>query len=181
MESIMVMAQIMLLNIVLSADNALVIAMASRKLPPQQRKLAVWMGTAVALILRVVFVIVAVQMLKWPILQIIGACLLVWIAFQLLADRHDDTNISAARNLRGAVWLIFSADLIMSLDNVLAVAAVAEQNISYIMVGIGLSIPIMVWGSSLFIRLLEKYPLINKIGAGILLYTAFEMLLAGFR
>jgi YjbE family integral membrane protein len=181
MESVIVMTQIMLLNIVLSADNAMLIAMASRKLPAPQRKLAVWIGTAGALLLRVGFVFLAVHLLKWPLLQVLGALMLIWIAVQLLRERHEDSTVSAAKDLRGAIWLIFTADLIMSLDNVLAVAAVAEQNLLYIILGIVLSVPIMVWGSSLFIRLLEKYPFINKIGAVVLFYTAFEMLLAGFK
>ncbi len=181
MESIIILSQIMLLNLVLSADNAIVIAMASRRLPEHQRKWAVWLGTMLALVLRIVFMFVAVQLFKIPMLQVVGAILLVWIAIHLLRERKEQAHVSQSGHVLSALWLILSADLIMSVDNVIAIAAVAEQQLHFILIGIGMSIPLMVWGSKLFIRLLESYPIINKIGAVILIYTAIEMLFAGLR
>jgi YjbE family integral membrane protein len=181
MESAWIVLQILLLNIVLSADNAIVIAMASRRLPQKQRTLTIWLGTAIAIVLRIGFTFIAVQLLKWSFLQLVGACLLFWIAIQLFLERREAATVTQTSDMFKAVWLILSADVIMSLDNVLAIAAVADQRFSYILLGIGMSIPLMVWGSQWLVRLIERYPWLNKIGALILFYTAGEMLLAGLR
>jgi YjbE family integral membrane protein len=180
MDAFIIIGQIVLLNIVLSADNAIVIAMASRNLPPHQRKVAVWLGTIVALLFRVGFMFIAVHLMKWPLLQIVGAVLLVWIAIQLLKEREEKIQITKSGRWASAVWLIVSADLIMSVDNVIAIAAVAEQQLSYLLFGVMMSIPLMIWGSQLFIKWIERYPLLNKVGALILLYTAGEMLVVAF-
>lgn len=177
MEAVLIIGQILLLNLVLSADNALVIAMASRHLPARQKKWAIWAGTALALLLRVGFLFLAVQLLKWPAVEVVGALLLLWIAWQLATDKRDgDVHISQTISLRMAIWLILSADLVMSLDNVLAIAAVAEQQTAFMLAGVALSIPLMIGGSHLFIRLIERYPWLNKLGALILIYTSCEML-----
>ena len=181
MESLIIISQMLLLNIVLSADNAIVIAMASRRLPQHQRTLVMWLGTALAIVMRIGFTFLAVQLLQWRFLQLLGALMLIWIAIQLLRERKDSASISQTGNWFAAVWMILSADLIMSLDNVLAIAAVADQHFGYILLGVGLSIPLMVWGSRWLLTLIERYPLVNKIGALVLFYTAAEMMLAGFK
>lgn len=167
--------QIMIINIVLSGDNAVVIAMASKNLPLHQRKQAIWWGAFGAVGLRLVLTVVAVFLLSVPFIQAAGSLLLLWIAVKLLADDDNHANIKEAPTLGKAIWTIIVADLVMSLDNVLAIAAKAQGDVSVIIVGIGLSIPIIVWGSTLVMNLLHKFPIFVYAGAGILGYTAGEM------
>lgn len=169
--------QIMLINIVLSGDNAVVIAMASKNLPPEQRKKAVWWGAFGAIALRLVLTVIAVAVLKVAYIQAIGSLLLIWIAIKLLVEDEDSTNVKQAATLGKAVTTIILADLVMSLDNVLAIAAKAQGNLLIIFLGIGLSIPIIIWGSTMVMKLLHRYPVLVFLGAGILGYTAGEMLL----
>jgi YjbE family integral membrane protein len=165
----------MLINIVLSGDNAVVIALASKNLPIEQRKKAIWWGAFGAIALRLVLTIVAVQLLDLPYIQAGGSLLLLWIAIKLLTDDEGETQIREASTLGKAIWTIILADFVMSLDNVLAIAAKADNNILVIILGIGLSIPIIIWGSTLVMKLLHKYPIFVYLGAGILGYTAGEM------
>ncbi|TBL78115.1 TerC family protein [Paenibacillus thalictri] len=167
--------QIMLINIVLSGDNAVVIAMASKKLPISQRNKAIWWGAFGAVGLRLILTVVAVYVLSVPYIQAAGSLLLLWIAVKLLIDDDSHANVKEASTLGGAVWTIIVADFVMSLDNVLAIAAKADNDLLVIILGIGLSIPIIVWGSTLVMNLLNKYPILIYIGAGILGYTAGEM------
>jgi YjbE family integral membrane protein len=177
LEGFLLFLQIMLINIVLSGDNAVVIALASKNLPIEQRKKAIWWGAFGAIALRLVLTIVAVSVLQFPYIQAIGSVLLLWIAIKLLVDEEGDTNVRQATSLGAAVGTIIMADFVMSLDNVLAIAAKANNNLVVIIIGIALSIPIIVWGSTLVMKLLHRYPVFVYLGAGILGYTAGEMLL----
>lgn len=168
--------QIMIINIVLSGDNAVVIAMASRKLPPEQRKKAVRWGAFGAIGLRVVLTVAAVFLLTLPYIQVFGSLLLLYIAIKLLIDDDGNKNIREASTLGKAVGTIIMADLVMSLDNVLAIAAKAENDYTVILLGIGLSVPIIIWGSAMVMKLLHRFPVMVYIGAGILGYTAGEMM-----
>lgn len=170
--------QIMLINIVLSGDNAVVIALASKNLPLHQRKQAIWWGAFGAIALRVVLTVIAVYVLKVPFIQALGSVLLLWIAIKLLIDEEDHSNVKQAATLGKAVSTIILADFVMSLDNVLAIAAKAKGEVGVIILGIGLSIPIIVWGSTLVVNLLKRYPIFVYLGAGILGYTAGEMFIA---
>ncbi|EGG35708.1 MULTISPECIES: TerC family protein [Paenibacillus] len=182
METIFLLGQILVINLVLSGDNALVIAMASKDLPEIHRKRAVWIGTAGAVLLRCILTFVAVLLLKIPFLQAGGALLLIWIAVKLMMQKeHDPSSMARASTIWGAVNTILIADFVMSLDNVLAIAGLANGDLSLIVIGIILSIPIVVWGSGMISRLLQKFPVLLYIGAGILAFTAGEMLIQDSR
>jgi YjbE family integral membrane protein len=175
LNQLILFLQIMLINIVLSGDNAVVIALASKNLPLDQRKKAIWWGAFGAIALRLVLTLIAVSLLGIPYIQAAGSLLLLWIAVKLLTDDDSHTNIKEAKTLGNAIWTIIIADFVMSLDNVLAIAAKGNGNPTVIILGIGLSIPIIIWGSTLVMNLLNKYPILVFIGAGILGYTAGEM------
>lgn len=177
LDYLVLFLQIVLINIVLSGDNAVVIAMASKNLPPEQRKKAIWWGTFGAIALRLVLTVIAVAILQIAYIQAIGSLLLFWIAVKLLVEDDGSTHVAQAATLGKAVTTIIMADLVMSLDNVLAIAAKAQGNLTIMILGIGLSIPIIIWGSTLVMRLLHRYPVLVFLGAGILGFTAGEMLL----
>ncbi|MDF2725019.1 MAG: rane protein [Paenibacillus sp.] len=172
---ILLFLQIMLINIVLSGDNAVVVAMASKNLPAKQRKQAIWWGAFGAVGLRIILTFIAVYLLDMPFIQAAGSFLLLWIAIKLLADDESHANIKGASSLSKAVWTIIVADLVMSLDNVLAIAAKAQGDVAVIILGIALSIPIIIFGSQLVMTVLHKFPILIYVGAGILGYTAGEM------
>jgi YjbE family integral membrane protein len=167
--------QIMLINIVLSGDNAVVIALASKNLPSDQRKQAIWWGAFGAIALRVLLTIVAVYILSVPLVQALGSVLLFWIAVKLLIDEEGISDVKEATTLWKAIRTIIIADFVMSLDNVLAIAAKADNNLVVIILGIGLSVPIIIWGSAMVMKLLSKYPIFVYLGAALLGYTAGEM------
>jgi YjbE family integral membrane protein len=175
LEWFLLFLQIMLINIVLSGDNAVVIALASKNLPIEQRKKAIWWGAFGAIALRLVLTIAAIKLLELPYIQAGGSILLLWIAIKLLIDEEGEANVRQATTLGKAIWTIILADFVMSLDNVLAIAAKANNNLLVIILGIGLSIPIIIWGSTLVMKLLHKFPIFVYLGAGILGYTAGEM------
>ncbi|MFH5182794.1 TerC family protein [Paenibacillus sp. TAB 01] len=175
LEWFLLFLQIMLINIVLSGDNAVVIALASKNLPLHQRKQAIWWGAFGAIGLRLILTIVAVYVLTVPYIQAAGSLLLLYIAIKLLIDDEGEAHVKEASTLGKAVWTIIVADFVMSLDNVLAIAAKADNNLTVIILGIGLSVPIIVWGSTLVMNLLTRFPVLVYIGAGILGYTAGEM------
>ncbi|MFC4619928.1 TerC family protein [Camelliibacillus cellulosilyticus] len=166
--------KIVLINIVLSGDNAVVIALACRRLPSDQQKKAIFFGSFGAILLRIVLTFVAVWLLDVPFLKIVGAVLLIWIAVNLLKG-DDDAEVAASSNLFGAVRTIIIADLVMSLDNVVAVAGAANDNIWLIIIGLAVSIPLIVWGSQLLMKLMKRFPIIVILGAALLGYTAGEM------
>ncbi len=172
---------IIIANILLSGDNAVVIAMASRNLPASQQKKAIFWGSAAAIILRVLLTVTAVQLLTLPYLKIIGAVLLVYIGVQLLADSGDDAEMDGHSNVWGAIRTILVADLVMSLDNVIAVAAAAqkgpeETRLVLLIIGLGLSIPLIIFGSTLLLKVMDRFPVIITLGAGLLGLLAGGML-----
>lgn len=172
---------IIVANILLSGDNAVVIALASRNLPPSQQKKAIFWGSAAAIILRVVLTITAVQLLTLPYLKIIGAILLLYIGIQLMADGDDEADMKGESNIWGAIRTILIADLVMSLDNVIAVAAAAqkgpeETRLVLLIIGLGLSIPLIIFGSTMLLKVMDRFPIIITLGAGLLGLLAGGML-----
>ena len=169
--------EIMLVNIVLSGDNAVVITLAARNLPPQHQKRAILWGSGGAIVLRVLLTVVAVQMLKIPFLQCAGGALLAWIAIQLLVEK-DDPNAGPHRtpnDLLSAVKTILIADVVMSLDNTLAIAGIAKGNWALLVTGLALSIPLIVVGSTLIMKTMDRYPIVVYIGAALIAWTSGEM------
>ena len=172
--------KIIWVNILLSGDNAVVIALAARNLPGAQQKRAIVFGSGAAIVLRVVLTLFAVQLLQLPWLKLIGAVLLLWIGIQLLADQEDEADVHAHTSLWGAVRTILIADLVMSLDNVIAVAAAANSapeglRVPLLVIGLGLSIPLIIFGSTLLLKLMERFPAIITLGAALLGFVAGEM------
>jgi len=172
------LGQIIIVNIVLSGDNAVVIALAARSLPPNQQKQAIIWGSVAAIIMRVILTIVAVEMLKLPYLKLIGALLLFWIAVQLLVPEEDgEDGIKSSGNLWAAIRTILIADLVMSLDNVIGVAAAAKGDNILLMLGLAISIPLIIFGSTIILKLMDRYPIIITGGAALLGWVAGEMLI----
>jgi YjbE family integral membrane protein len=168
--------QIILINIVLSGDNAVVIALAARSLPPHQQTKAVMWGAGAAVGMRIVLTIIAVEMLKWPWLKLIGAVLLLWIAVKLLLPEHGgDEDVDSSDNLWAAIKTILIADLVMSLDNVIAVAAAAKGSLTLLVLGLAISIPLVVFGATLLMKVMGRYPIIITIGAALLGWVAGDM------
>jgi YjbE family integral membrane protein len=168
--------QIIGVNIVLSGDNAVVIALAARSLPAHQQKAAVLWGSGAAVVMRIVLTIVAVEMLKWPYLKLVGAVLLIWIAVKLLIPEDEgEGGIASSDNLIAAVKTILIADLVMSLDNVIAVAAAAKGSLTLLILGLAISIPMVVFGSTMLLKLMGRFPVIITIGAALLGWVAGEM------
>ncbi|GAB2703113.1 TerC family protein [Paenibacillus thermoaerophilus] len=182
LDWLLLFATIMLINIVLSGDNAVVIAMASKNLPAEQRRQAAWWGAFGAVALRLVLTVAAVYLLRIPYIQGIGSVLLLYIAVKLLLDDGGDPEkVKQATTLGAAIGTIILADIVMSLDNVLAIAAAARGDTAVIILGIALSVPIIVWGSTLVSRLLDRFPLLMVLGAAVLGYTAGEMFVSDER
>ncbi|WP_379161181.1 TerC family protein [Paenibacillus sp. sgz5001063] len=177
MDSLLLLGEILMINLVLSGDNAMVIAMASKNLPEQHRKLAVWWGAAGAVVLRCLLTFAAVLLLKIPYIEAGGGILLLWISFKLLLEEEEDVRVAESSSVWKSIRTILLADFIMSLDNVLAIAGVAKGDLALIVIGIALSIPIVVWGSGIIVGWLHRFPVLIYIGAYILAYTAGDMLL----
>jgi YjbE family integral membrane protein len=178
MENLLALVSIMTVNLLLSGDNALIIALASRRLPPAQQHAAMLWGSAGAIVLRVILTIVAVLLLRVPYLQLAGGLLLQWVAVKLVTAEPARRQVNAASDLWFAVKTILMADLVMSLDNVIAIAAVARGNIMLLVVGLGLSIPVIVWGSKLVAQLMSRWPVVVVAGAAFLGWTAGDMAVA---
>ena len=171
------LGSIILANVVLSGDNAVVIAMAARALPVHQQKKAIVWGSAAAIVMRIALTLVAVEMLKWPYLKIVGAVLLLYIGIALLRDDEGgERPHQAIGGLVAAVRTILVADLVMSLDNVLAVAAAANGNTPLLIIGLAVSIPLIVFGSTLLLTVMDRFPIIITLGAALLGFLAGEML-----
>ncbi|MFM2119403.1 MAG: hypothetical protein RL722_871 [Pseudomonadota bacterium] len=175
--------KIIWVNILLSGDNAVVIALAARNLPPKQQKFAILGGSGAAIVLRVVLTLFAVQLLQYPFLKLIGSLLLLWIGVQLLAGGDDEGDVKASDSLGAAIRTILVADLVMSLDNVIAVAAAAnsapeQARTGLLVVGLALSIPLIIFGSTLLLKLMQQFPIIITLGAALLGFVAGEMALS---
>lgn len=175
MEWVVSLMSIITVNLLLSGDNALVIALASRKLPPEQQKKAAFWGGAGAIGLRILLTFAAVVLLQIPYLQLIGGLALLWIAIKLLAGKESHDELAAKSSLGDAIKTIIFADLVMSIDNVIAIAAVAKGNIILLVIGLTISIPIIIWGSRAIHLLMQRWPIIITIGAAFLGWTAGEM------
>lgn len=169
--------QIVMIDILLGGDNAVVIALACRKLTPQQRRRGILWGVAGAIGLRIVLIFFALQLLALPYLKVIGALLLLWIGIKLLQPDDDDAhgNIAGSTHLLGAIKTIIVADAVMSLDNVIAVAGAARGELGLVAFGIVISIPIIVWGSQFVLRLMDRFPLVITLGAALLGWIAGDM------
>ncbi len=169
------LVQIILINIVLSGDNAVVIALASRSLPPEQQKKAIIFGSVGAIVLRIVLTFFAVYLLQLPYLKLVGAALLLWIGIGLLKGDDDDAELEGHSGLFAAIKTIVIADLVMSLDNVIGVAAAAKGSVFLLVVGLAVSIPLIIYGSTLILKLMERFPIIITVGAALLGWVAGEM------
>jgi YjbE family integral membrane protein len=169
--------QIIAIDIVLGGDNAVVIALACRHLPEKQRNLGIFWGVFGAIALRVVLVFFALNLLAIPFLKIVAAMLLLWIGTNLLQPEPDQNGheIAANTTLLGAIRTIIIADAVMSLDNVVAIAGAARDSISLVVIGLIVSVPIIVWGSKLVMKLMDRFPVIVVIGAGLLGWIAGGM------
>jgi YjbE family integral membrane protein len=169
---------IVILDLTLAGDNALVIALAVRNLPKRQQLQGRLWGTFGAVGLRLLFIFIITFLLRIPLLQAVGGAVLLWIAVKLLTQEGEaHGEVKGGTTLLQAIWIIVVADVIMSLDNVLAVAAAAHGDFMLVVFGVGLSIPIVVWGSGLLARLMGRFPWIVDLGAGILGYVGGEMML----
>ncbi|MCL6558462.1 MAG: TerC family protein [Firmicutes bacterium] len=177
MEFITALFSIIIIDIVLGGDNAIVIAMASRRLPAKQRKKAVILGTMGAVAVRSALTGAALFLLRIPYLLLAGGLLLIWIAVKLLHEQRDDEReIQAGSNMWEAIKIIVVADLIMGIDNVIGVAGAAHGDFLLLIAGLAISIPVIVWGSTFILSLMEKYPVIIFIGAAVLAWTAGKMI-----
>ena len=172
--------KIIWVNLLLSGDNAVVIALAARSLPPKQQTQAICWGSGAAIALRIVLTLFAVALLTFPYLKIVGALLLLWIGIQLLIPEDGDDDMHASDNLMVAIRTILVADLVMSLDNVIAVAAAAETapeaaKLTLLIAGLAISIPIVIFGATMLLKVMDRFPIIITIGAGLLGWIAGEM------
>ncbi|MGV3488185.1 MAG: TerC family protein [Tuberibacillus sp.] len=167
---------IILIDILLGGDNAVVIAMASRKLPPASRNKAIFTGTFLAVMLRVVLTAIMLSLLQIPYLLFIGGAFLVYIAFKLVVDKHEDPNIKAGTSFFSAVRTIVFADLVMGLDNILGIAGASKGNLALVVGGLCFSVPIIIWGSKLILTALDHLPGLIYLGGAVLAYTAAGMI-----
>jgi YjbE family integral membrane protein len=173
--------KIIMIDVLLSGDNAVVIALACRNLPSEQRKKGILFGVLGAIVLRIVLTFFAVNLLSLPYLKLVGALLLIWIGIKLIMpeDEHSADTIQADTQLFGAVKTIIIADFVMSLDNVLGVAAAAKGNVPLLVFGLLISIPLIAWSSQLVLKLIDRFPVIIYAGGALLGYVAGEMLVNG--
>lgn len=171
---------IILIDLVLAGDNAIVIALAARRLPPHLQKRAVIWGSVGAVVVRSLMTLAVVWLLKIPGLLLAGGALLLWIALKLMApgDGHDESKIDGSTTFVGAMKTIVIADAVMGVDNVLAVAGAAHGSYLLVVLGLLISIPIVVWGSTLLLKLTERFPVIITLGAGVLAFTGVKMMLS---
>jgi YjbE family integral membrane protein len=172
--------KIIMIDLLLSGDNAVVIALACRNLPVAQRKQGIMFGVFGAIVLRIVLTFFAVGMLSLPYLKLVGALLLIWIGVKLLLpeDEHGEDSIKAETKLFAAVKTIIIADFVMSLDNVLGVAAAANGNKTLLVFGLLISIPLIAWSSQLVLKVIDRFPLVIYAGGALLGYVAGEMLVS---
>jgi YjbE family integral membrane protein len=171
--------KIIWINIILSGDNAVVIALAARSLPAHQQKKAILFGSAAAVVLRIILTVVAAKLLQLSFLQVVGGLLLLWIGVQLLSEEEgEEGHAKESGGLMAAVRTILIADLVMSLDNVIAVAAAAKGNDVLLLLGLAISIPLVIFGSTLMIRLMERFPIIITLGAGLIGWVGGETIVS---
>ncbi|NIK13210.1 TerC family protein [Alkalibacillus almallahensis] len=167
------------IDLILGGDNAIVIAMASRKLPDHLQQKAIVFGTILAIAFRFILATIAIFLLTMPYVQLIGGLLLFYIATQLLRDQdaHDHPDIQSSTTFLGAVKTIIIADVVMGFDNVLAISAAANQNVALILFGLIVSVPLIIFGSQIILKLMKRYPVMIYLGASLLAYTSAELIL----
>ncbi|MBM7565676.1 TerC family protein [Paenibacillus sacheonensis] len=176
LEFLTALLTIVFIDLILAGDNAIVIGLAARKLPKEQQKKAVIWGTVGAVAIRAVATVLVVYLLKVPWLMVVGGVLLLWIAYKLLVDSDEHDDVQAGNSLWQSVRTIIIADAAMGIDNVIAVAGAGHGNILLVVLGLVISIPIVVWGSTLFIKVISSYPWIVYIGSAVIAYTAAKMI-----
>ncbi|OPX91549.1 MAG: Integral membrane protein TerC family protein [Pelotomaculum sp. PtaB.Bin013] len=174
-EAMVSVLSIIVIDIVLGGDNAVMIAMACKALPVEQRKKAIVLGTVGAVIVRVAMTAVALYLLKIPLLQFAGGVLLVWIALKLLLEEKE-VECKVAKSLFNAIYIIIMADVVMGIDNVLGIAGAAQGSLERVIFGLLFSVPIIVWGSTIILKWLDRYPAIVYVGSGVLAWTAGKMI-----
>lgn len=178
--TIITLLKVIAIDLVLSGDNAIVIAMATRRLPESHRNKAIYWGTFFAIFLRIFFAIIIALLLKIPLVHFFGGVMLLIIAYKVLVNHESEgegAKLEAKDSIMGAIWTIIAADAVMSLDNVVAVAGASGGNVVILAIGVLISIPIMIFGSKIFVRYMERYPWIAYVGSGILAWTAGEMII----
>jgi YjbE family integral membrane protein len=171
--------QIIWINILLSGDNAVVIALACRSLPPKQRMWGLILGAGAAVVLRIFFTVIIAQLMGLPFLKLVGGLALLWIAVKLVVpdEEHGEDKVDAGENLWRAVRIVVIADIVMSLDNVIAIAAAAKGNILLIVFGLTVSVPMIVAGAALLMALLNRFPILVWAGAALLGWIAGEIMI----
>lgn len=173
------LVKIIWINIILSGDNAVVIALAARSLPPNQQRQAVLFGSGAAVVLRIILTVVAAKLLALPYLQIVGGLLLLWIGVQLLSEDDEGEGVHKEHGgMMAAIRTILIADLVMSLDNVIAVAAAAQGSMTLLILGLAISIPLVIFGSTLMIKLMERFPIIVVLGAMLIGWVGGETIVS---
>lgn len=168
---------IVIIDLFLAGDNAIVIGLAARNLDAKQQKQAIIWGTLGAVLIRIIATFAVVWLLKIPGLMLVGGLLLIWIAYNLLTEEKNHGDIREGTNIFEAVKTIIIADVAMGIDNVLGIAGAAHGSFFLVVLGLLISVPVVVWGSSLFIKLIDRYPVIIYIGAGVLAVTAAKMIM----
>lgn len=174
--TIIAVLKIIAIDIILSGDNAVVIAMATRRLPVDKRNIAIGWGTIGAVILRIVFASIIALLLGIPYVHFVGGLLLLWISYKVLVNHEDSKDVKAKDTTLQAIGTIIMADAVMSLDNVVAIAGASGGHIVLIAMGVLVSIPIMIFGSKLIVRLMERFAIVPYIGSAILAWTASDMI-----
>jgi YjbE family integral membrane protein len=177
-QAFIAVLQIIAIDIILGGDNAIVIALACKNLPAKQRKLGIFYGALGAIFLRVIMVFFATTLLLISGLKIVGGILLLWIGIKLVLDSNkvNDITVKSEKNLFAAIKTIIVADFVMSLDNSVAIAAAANGNIYLVVFGLLLSVPIIIWGSGIILKLIDKYPVIIYLGSALLGWIAGDMI-----
>ena len=168
--------KIIIANIILSGDNAVVIAMACHNLSDKYRRPAIFFGSAGAIVLRIVFCAVIGYLLSVPYLKLVGGALLFWIGIKLVVEEEDEADIKAHENVWAAIWTIIVADAVMSLDNAIAIAAAAKGDFTLIVIGLVISIPIIIVGATLIAKLLDRFPWLGLVGAALIGWIAGEVM-----
>lgn len=176
LEFLSALLTIVFIDLILAGDNAIVIGLAARQLPKDQQNKAIIGGTVGAVAIRAVATLLVVYLLDIPWLMLAGGILLLWIAYKLLVDESEHNNVKAGNTLLQSVWTIIIADAAMGVDNVIAVAGAAHGHAMLVILGLLISIPIVVWGSTLFLRIINRIPWIVYAGSGVLAYTAAKMI-----
>jgi len=176
MDFLTALLSIIVIDLVLAGDNAILIGLAARKLPKHQQKKVILWGSLGAIVIRIVATLAVVWLLEIPGLHLVGGLLLVYIAYKLLVDDNDHGDVKASDSFWAAIRTVIIADALMGLDNVLAVAGASHGNMLLVVIGLLISVPVVMWGSTLILKWIDRFPIIVTIGAGVLAWTASKMI-----